>query len=174
MNFWKKSCRLLLVAAFWFFVWWGGSALYGKPLIFPAPTDVIKELFAMIQTSEFYLLTLHSLLNVLIGLLCAIVCGILLAILTSYVPYLKDLFLPVMTVIKATPVASFIILVFLLLGQTRVPAFITFLIVLPIVWTNLDTGFHSINRELLEVARVYRFSLFKRLSGMNIGMHTFS
>jgi NitT/TauT family transport system permease protein len=68
-----------------------------------------------------------------------------------------------MAVIKATPVASFIILMLLFLGPVKVPAFITFLIVLPIVWTNLDEGINNIDPLLAEVAKMYRFSLAKRL-----------
>ena len=68
-----------------------------------------------------------------------------------------------MAVVKATPVASFIILLLLFLGPVKVPSLITFLIVLPIIWTNLDQGFDSIDPQLAEVAKMYRFSLSKRL-----------
>jgi NitT/TauT family transport system permease protein len=68
-----------------------------------------------------------------------------------------------MAVVKATPVASFIILMLLFLGPVKVPAFITFLIVLPIVWTNLDEGINNIDPQLAEVAKMYRFSLVKRV-----------
>ena len=163
MRITKKICRILLIAAFWLLIWWIGAEIYGKPLILPSPPDVIKTLFAFLQTSEFYLFTLNSLINVLIGLILAIVIGILLALVTSYSRLLRDLILPVMTVIKATPVASFIILVYVLIGAQKVPSFITMLIVLPVVWTNLDTGFHSMDKNLLEVARIYRFTFIKKL-----------
>ncbi len=68
-----------------------------------------------------------------------------------------------MAVVKATPVASFIILMLLFLGPVKVPSLITFLIVLPIVWTNLDQSIASIDKQLTEVAKIYRFSLAKRL-----------
>lgn len=159
----QKICRILLIAAFWFFVWWGGAALYGKPLILPSPTDVFLTLWEMIKTKEFYLFTLNSLKNVLVGLMIAVLAGILLSVFTSYCKFARDLFLPIMTVIKATPVASFIILVYVLIGAQRVPSLITFLIVLPVVWTNLDEGFHRIDPQLLEVTKIYRFSFLKKL-----------
>jgi NitT/TauT family transport system permease protein len=68
-----------------------------------------------------------------------------------------------MTVIKATPVASFIILAWILMGASRVPSFITVLIVLPVIWTNLDVGFQKIDPQLREVAKIYRLSIWKRL-----------
>ena len=152
-----------MIAAFWLFVWWGGSALYGKPLILPTPLDVFATLWEMLKTKEFYLFTLNSLKNVLFGLLGAILVGTVLSVFTSYCKILRDLLLPIMTVIKATPVASFIILVYVLIGAQRVPSLITFLIVLPVVWTNLDEGFRRIDPQLLEVTVVYQFSFWKKI-----------
>ena len=76
---------------------------------------------------------------------------------------LRALVLPLMSVIKATPVASFIILALIWLGSSRVPSFITFLIVLPVVWTNLDVGLQKIDPQLREVVLVFRMPFFKRV-----------
>lgn len=163
MKYTKKICRILLIAAFWFLVWWGASTLYGKPLLFPSPIDVIKTLGQLSATTDFYVIVANSIVNVVFGLIIAVVCGILLAILTSSIPLTRELLHPIMTVIKATPVASFIILAYVLIGAGRVPSFITFLIVLPVVWTNLDMGWHKIDPQLHEVANVYRFSPLKKM-----------
>ena len=88
--------------------------------------------------------------------------GCLLAMLTSHVKLLRELLLPAMTVIKATPVASFIILALLWIGSAGVPTLITLLIVLPVIWTNLDEGYTRIDPALTEVTRVYRMSLWRR------------
>lgn len=159
----KKICRILLIAAFWFFIWWVGAAIYGKPLLFPTPIAVFKTLINLLGTSEFYLVTLNSLANIFIGFFVALLLGILLAVLTSHISLLRDLLFPIMSVIKATPVASFIILLLIWIGAVKVPTIITSLIVLPVVWTNLDTGFQRIDPQLAEVAKIYRFSYSKKL-----------
>lgn len=115
------------------------------------------------QTKEFYIVTGRSLSNILLGTLSAILCACILVVVTSKIRFVHELIHPVMAVVKATPVASFIILSLLFLGPVKVPAFITFLIVLPIVWTNLDQGVKSIDPQLSEVVEMYRFSLSKRL-----------
>lgn len=65
-------------------------------------------------------------------------------------------FCPAIRVVLATPVASFIILSLLWIGHTRVPAFISMLIVIPIVWANLCTAVRETDRDLLEMARLFR------------------
>ena len=113
MTVLKKTIRALLIALFWLLVWWGGSALYAKPLLLPSPFRVFETLFELLQTSDFYLVVLNSLKNILVGFLSALAIGILLAIATSRIRIMRDLLMPFMTVIKATPVASFIILAML-------------------------------------------------------------
>ena len=159
----KKIGRALLVAAFWSGVWALAAYKFGKPLLFPSPLSVLKTLWALLGTKEFYIATGTSLGNILIGTLSATLCACILAVVTSRVRFVRELIHPVMAVVKATPVASFIILMLLFLGPVKVPSFITFLIVLPIVWTNLDEGIANIDPQLSEVAKMYRFSLKKRL-----------
>lgn len=163
MKLLKRACRILLILAFWIGVWAFAAWRIGKPLLFPSPLAVVKRLGELIQTKEFYLITASSLWNIVSGILIAVLCGSLLAVLTSRLRLLRELILPIMTVIKATPVASFIILAMIWIGAARVPTFITILIVLPVIWTNLDEGFLAIDPKLNEVTRVYKMSFGKRL-----------
>lgn len=158
-----KICRVIFATAFWVLLWWFAAYRYGKPLLFPSPKEVFPTLWEMLQTPEFYKITAASLKNIFIGFLSAIGLGTVLAIFTSYIPFLRDLISPFMTVVKATPVASFVVLVWILIGAEKIPALITALIVLPIVWTNLDVGFHSVDQQLREVTKVYQFSHLKAL-----------
>ena len=163
MKILKKIGRALLVAAFWLGVWAIAAYRFGKPLLFPSPLSVLETLGKLLQTKEFYIITASSIGNILFGTIGAIVSACVLVIVTARIRFIRELIHPIMAVVKATPVASFIILMLLFLGPVKVPAFITFLIVLPIVWTNLDQGIASIDPQLVEVAKMYRFSFGKRL-----------
>ena len=163
MNRIPKPIRILFAVAFWIFVWWAAARSVDSHLLFPAPAAVLRVLWDLMRTKEFYLVTGRSLLNVTVGILTAIAAGAILAFLGRRLGILRDLLLPLMTVIKATPVASFIVLLLIFIGAAKVPSLITFLIVLPVVWTNLDEGLARIDPGLSEVARVYGFSFSRRL-----------
>ena len=60
--------------------------------------------------------------------------------------------------VRATPVASFIILVLLWVSTGRVPCVITALMVLPVVWGNVSRGIRETDPRLLEQAGALRFS----------------
>ncbi len=159
----NKPLRVALSILFWLGVWLVAAYKVGKPLLFPSPVLVLEALFSLMQTKEFYLVTLRSLWSVLSGILIALGLGITLALITYKLSFVRDLIAPIMTVVKATPVASFIVLAILWIGASEVPAFITVLIVLPIVWGNLDTGLSAIDPSLLEMTHVYRFSFLNRM-----------
>ena len=168
MKVFKRCAKILLIAAFWLGVWAFAAWRVGKPLLFPSPIDVFKRLFELMSTAEYYVTTARSLWNVLSGILIALVSGCLLSVLTSRISLLREAILPAMTVIKATPVASFIILALILIGSARVPSLITFLIVLPVVWTNLDEGYQRIDPLLTEVTRVYRMPFWRKLRVLTV------
>ena len=166
--------KLILALAFWLFVWFLVSSRIGSELIFPSPKAVFRELgLLMTNRSEslirygvqesFWLITAISLLRVLWGVLISIILGTLLAYLTSVSRLLNTLLTPALSAIKATPVASFIILAMLWFEKTDLPVFITALIVIPIVWANVSEGIRSVDVGLRQVAQIYRFSFFKKL-----------
>ncbi len=68
-----------------------------------------------------------------------------------------------MSAIKAIPVASFIILVLIWVPSRNLSIVISFLMVLPVVYTNVLNGIASTDRKLLEMAQVFRVPLSRRI-----------
>ena len=154
----KKALKHALIVLFWIGVWQIISMVVNLELLLPSPHSTLKRLFELVLTKEYYLIILRSVIRVLIGTAVAVVLGVILGIASAKVRILHDFLSPLMTVIKAIPVASFIILLLLWIGADILPAVISLLIVLPIVWHNIETGIISTDKGLLEMAKVYRMS----------------
>ena len=150
----KKSLRLLLAAAVWLLVWQIVYSIIGREVLFASPLSVFQRLFELVGTGGFWLKTGSSLLGITEGYLLGVAAGVLLAVLTSLSDWLYAIFKPMLTVIKSTPVVSFIILALVWMSKTGVPVFISFLMVLPIVWANLTAGIRATDKNLLEMAGV--------------------
>ena len=71
-------------------------------------------------------------------------------------PVVDVLLRPYVLAVKSVPVASFIILALIWMRTSALPLFISFLMVFPILYTNVLAGIRSADRELLEMARVFR------------------
>ncbi len=159
----KKWISGAVILAFWLGIWWLAALAVGRELLLPTPVAVFRRLLVLVRTADFWKTILASILRVTFGILLAIFTGILLALLTSRFSLCRRLFAPFITVIRATPVASFIILALLWLGASALPVFIASLIVLPIVWAAVSDGIAALDPRLSEVCRIYRFPLAKKL-----------
>ena len=162
----RKTLRTLAVVLFWLLIWQLAAALAGQELLLPSPLRVARKLAQLACGAEFWLTLARSILRVLAGILSAVLLGILLALLTHKSALLRALLSPVMTLVKSTPVASFIILALVWLGRDVVPPVIAALMVLPVVWANVSQGLDGIDPQLLELAQVCRLPrgrVFRRI-----------
>ena len=154
----RAPWRWLLPSVFWLAVWWLLALIVGKELLIPSPPLVVRTLLELVVTGAFWRYTALTLLRITLGLLLGIVLGILTALLTDRFSWLHALLAPAVRVVRATPVASFIILVLLWVANGRVPVVISALVVLPVIWESTAAGLRSVDQNLLEFARAYRLT----------------
>ena len=135
----------------------------GMDLLLPSPLSVGRSLIELAATSKFWLSALYTLGRIFLGLLCGTAVGVLIAFLTHFSRWADMLLSPAIRVIRATPVVSFILLVYLWVTRANIPGLIAGLMVLPVIWGSVFTGLASVDGQLLEMARSYRFSFGKTL-----------
>ena len=157
---WAEKAAAVLV---WLLVWQLAAVLIAKPLLLPSPAATALTLLRLASGPGFWQTIGMSMLRVSAGILCAVVLGLVCAVLCCRSALLRLLFSPLLTVIKSAPVASFTILLLVWLRRDIVPSVISALIVLPVVWSNVSTGIRQTDVQLLEMARVFRFSRLKVL-----------
>ena len=164
----KKFIYALIPPAFWLGVWQLAamgvdSHLNGKgnELLMPYPATVFASLMELMGEKAFLLSVCSSLGRIVLGLAMGAAAGSALAGLTCASRWADRLLSPAIRVLRATPVASFILLVVLWTDKNFVPVVIAALMVIPVVWGNLSRGIRETDPQLLELARAYRFSRWK-------------
>ncbi|MBQ7654879.1 MAG: ABC transporter permease subunit [Clostridia bacterium] len=163
MNRIKEILRRVLIGAFWIGVWWAIAKVVGLPKLLPGPGETALAFARLCGTEAFWRSVGMTLLRVALGYGCAVVGGVLLAVACHQVKGAEMLLSPLRTVIRATPVSSFILLVWLWLKRGHVSVFISFLMVLPIIWTATQEALGAVDGDLREMARMYRFSRWKKI-----------
>lgn len=151
----KHLAHKLLPALLWLGGWQAASMAVDQQVLLPSPTSVALRLWQLVLTSDFWATVAQSLLRISTGFLLGLLCGCLLAVLTLCIPWLEGAVRLPIGVIKAAPVASFVILALVWLRGPMLSVFIAFLMVLPLVWSNVHEGLHRVDEQLLEAARVY-------------------
>ena len=159
----KKWIKIVLPPVFWLGVWQLAAWWVGRELLLPGPVRVGQALLALAGTADFWLSVGATLIRVFWGLLWGALAGIALAFLTHFSVWADRIVSPAVRVVRATPVVSFILLVYLWVNRAAIPWVIAGLMVLPVVWGALSAGLGSLDGKLLEMGRAYRFSRWKML-----------
>lgn len=159
----KKLLKNLIPPVFWLLAWALASWAVGRELLLPGPGRVGARLLALAGTGGFWLDLGATLGRVFLGLAWGALAGTGLAFLTHFFLWADRLISPAVRVVRATPVVSFILLVYLWVPRRAIPWAIAGLMVLPVVWGALSAGLDSLDGKLLELARAYRFSRCKTL-----------
>ena len=159
----RSVIRGAICFAFWMAVWYGLSAALGRALVLPTPFAVFGKLLSLMPTSDFWASCFRSIARIFVGLIAGVLIGVLIAALCSASKLLNAIFSPLVSVIKATPVASIIILMLFVMVKGAVPMVAALLMVIPIVFGNVKKGIAAVPKDLLEVSSVYEFNFGKRL-----------
>lgn len=167
----QKLLRAAVVAAalfFWGLVWHLVATRVNLSFILPRPLEVLEKLWQLCLTKDFYQILLTSFFRISLGFLGGVFLGFLFGTAAHFLLPFRALVSPLMAMVRATPVASFILVVILWIEKDQVPAFISVLMVLPIVWQNTLLGFESRDPALSEVATVFRFGGMKTLCRVDL------
>ena len=128
-----------------------------------SPVSVIKRLTELIVMGDFWKSVAFSFVRIILGFSLALILGTVLAALSSAFFAVEVLMEPLIMVIKATPVASFIILCLIWIPSRNLSVFISFLMVLPVIYTNILEGIRQTDRKILEMAKVFRVNLRRQI-----------
>ena len=165
----RGRIRLWAVAV-WLLAWELLSIYIGQEILVTSPAAVLVRLFALdtgggnaAEAIQFWSAAAFSFLRIIGGFLAASAAGVLLACLAGFFRPLSDLLAPAMAALKAVPVASFIILVLIWIPSRNLSVVISFLMVLPIVYTNVLNGIRSMDGQLLEMAQLFQVPLGRRI-----------
>lgn len=164
----KKILKWTAVSLLWLAVWQLSAAAVGQELLIPYPKAVLLTLFELGVTAEFWRAVLYSMLRITAGYILGVIIGTVGAVLSARFSVFKAIFSPVLHLIRAVPVASFIILALVWIKSAYLAVFISFLMVLPMVWTAVQSGIENIDSKYLEMAQVFGLSPVKILFEIKI------
>ncbi|HIT90711.1 MAG TPA: ABC transporter permease subunit [Candidatus Merdenecus merdavium] len=148
---------------FWLVIWQIASVIIGQEILLVSPLSAIKRVGTLVIEAEFWRSIGFSVGRILLGFFTAFFLGIFLGILSANGKRIEELLYPIMQAIKSVPVASFIILCLVWISSKNLSVFISFLMVLPIIYTNTLDGIRNVDRGILEMAHVFKIPFFKKI-----------
>ena len=155
--------KTVLQIIFWLLIWEISARIVDNEFFLPTLGQTFRKLWDVVWDKNFPLTLISTLGRVLLGLVIGTALGVTLATLSHYSSIVKCIVSPFVSVVKSTPVATFIIILWLFMSGNALPVFIAVLMVMPIIWQNVLDGYEAIDPQLSEVCYLYRFSFKKRM-----------
>ena len=160
LPLWQRAAAL----AAWAAVWQLAAVTLGHGGLFLAtPLQTLAALAALLPTAAFWHSIAFSALRILLGFVLAVLGGLILGAAGARWRVVRLMTDPAMQLIRAMPVASFVILALLWVHSANLSVVVSFTHVLPVVYAGVLGGIADTDPKLLEMARVYRMPLAARL-----------
>ena len=162
----KKALITTASILFWLIVWQIISVCVNSKILLVSPIDTVCRLWELLPSWDFWSSILFSMLRILLGFLLGLVLGTTLAVLSGKFSIIRTLFSPLISAMKSIPVASFTILALFWVGSENLSVLVSILICVPIVCSNMLEGIDNLDKNLDEMAKVFKIPAGRRFAGV--------
>ncbi len=159
----NKKIKLLVASFFALALWQAVAVKIDQNIILASPTDVFGRLIELLREKTFLSVLAFSFGRIIAGFLAGAFIGTVLAVVAGKWENVEILLKPFVSTVKAVPVASFVVLSLLWFGSENLSSFISFLMVLPIIYTNVLQGIKSLDVKMTQMAKVFKLPFSVRL-----------
>ncbi len=164
----NQTRNRIFAVLFALFLWQIAAMCIDSKILLVSPIEVIKRLFTIWQAENFWRTIWFSFYHIAGGFLIALLLGVLLAALAGRYHRVETLLWPFMVTVKTVPVASFVVICLIWLSAQNLAVFISFLIVLPVVYGNVLQGIKSEDKGMTELGRVFRMPFLRRIAYIHL------
>ncbi len=154
----KRNLILLLSSAFLLIIWQVAAQLLDSQILLPGLVPVFSTLLKLMSDPVFTPNVLFTVLRALESFLIIVVTATILGVLSGRYQLLSVALRPFVTVVKAVPVMSVILLAFIWFTSSTVPLFSAFLMGFPVMYLQIEMGVKQLDSNLLEMCNLYGFS----------------
>ena len=159
----RRSIRKISIVLGWLLLWQLAAVCTDNHILLVGPLQVLGALGENIRQPDFWRIVGCSFARIGSGFGCALAAGLVLGACSYRYRLVEEILAPLMETLKSIPVASFVVLLLIWFGSSKLSFFISFLIVFPNVYVNTVEGLRSTDPRLLEMAAVFQMSAWNRL-----------
>ena len=160
----RGSLTALLLILLWYIL----SLLVHNEFIIPSPNTVMSKMFFDIFSKEFYYIVFTSLFRLLKGLVVSLIFGVPLGLIAGLSQKTSDYLRPLNAIIKSIPNMSYMIILLIWVGSENGVIFVSFFVLFPLIFTNIQSGIEQLDKNLKNALRIYPAPFLVKLKGVYI------
>lgn len=146
----------------WLLIWQSFSLLLNEPILMVGPVETMVALLVNLRELLFLKGILYTVGRIALGLLLGMILGMILAGISNQLPAVAAFLEPAVSLLKSIPVASFVVLFLIWWSSEFLAVSISFCVVFPQIYIHTIEGLKSVDRKLLEMAKVFHMPVKNR------------
>ncbi len=159
----KHTLVALISSALLLALWQVGAHVLDSQILLPGLAPVFKTLVSIIGDGPFLANIGATVVRAFQSFLIIIILGSVAGVLGGNFPLFSAAMKPFVTTLKAVPVMSIILLAFIWFTSGQVPLFSAFLMGFPVMYVQVESGWRSIDGNLIQMCDLYEIKGFDRL-----------
>lgn len=160
----QDKLKMTFIVIFWLIMWEIADRCIDNKIILSGPVHIIQALFNNIRQADFLAICGASFLRIAAGFILSFAAGFILALVCFKFTVIRDFLEPVIITLKTVPMISFVIMLLIWVGNQALTIYLSFLVVLPLIYTSTLSGFKHVDVSMLEMARSFNFSRWKKFA----------
>ncbi|MDR0751381.1 MAG: ABC transporter permease subunit [Christensenellaceae bacterium] len=168
-SFLLKNLVALMATSIIIVIWWiFAETKFKDNGIIPSPIATLQIIFVELQKPLFTKAVNATLMRSICSFAVAFFTATFLATISARVKHINSFLSPFMTIFRAMPTMAIILILLMIVGSKTLPIVIAFLVVFPLSYENMYEAIKGIDKQLLQMARVFRVSRLRQLFSIYI------
>lgn len=141
---------LCLLIVWQLLAWW-----MNNDFLLPFPKQVVETMLSQVTTPIFYESIFQTLSRSFMGMSIASILSFVCSFLSFQYNMFRNLFYPILVLTRSVPTICFVILILLWFGSDISAIIVTVIIIFPIMYSSLYSGYQHIDKNLKNVLYIY-------------------
>ncbi|MDS0526376.1 ABC transporter permease subunit [Clostridium sp. SHJSY1] len=160
---WKSKIQVIISCMILIGLWDIVAIKLNNEIYLPRVGNVLISMKEILSKDDFLRNMLSSLSRTLISFLAALLLAVIFGVLSLMYPIFKSFLKPINAIGKTIPTMVLIVLTLIWFKKEEAPFIVGFVIVFPILYDGVISSIGNINKELIEMCRIYKVSTWQKV-----------
>lgn len=155
---WKNRSQVFIATLLLIAIWEIAAILIDNSIYLPTVEVVVKNLGQIIVQDDFILNIYYSMFRTLVSFMIALILALIAGIASSFTAIIKNILKPINALATSIPTMILVILSLIWFDKNNAPYIVGVFIVFPLLYDAVTSSIDSVDKNLVEMAKVYKVS----------------
>ena len=160
---WKNKIYNLLSCIIFILIWEFIATSINNEIYLPKIESILSSTKEIVSDKEFIRIILSTFYRTVLSYLIALVLAVIFGVLSYASPLFYYLLNPINSLFKTIPTLVLIVLALVWFDKDKAPYIVGIAIVLPILYEGIRNSFKEIDKNIIEMTKIYEVSFIDKL-----------